>query len=112
CSDDKCLGKDIARLLKPTETDYFILKPMHSGFYSSSLDSLLDSLKVNTLYITGIAGNICVLFTVNDAHMRHYKIVVPQDCIASNTVEDNEFAIRQFQNVFGFETPPERQINL
>ncbi len=110
CSSPDCLGKDIAETLKPTDSDYFILKPMHSGFYSSSLESLLNTLEVDLLYITGIAGNICVLFTVNDAHMRHYKIVVPKDCIASNTKEDNEFALRQFREVFQFKTPMAHEI--
>lgn len=112
CTQKNSLGRNIATRLRPLDDDYFVLKPMHSGFYSTSLDSLLDALKIETLFITGIAGNICVLFTVNDAHMRHYKIVVPEDCIASNTLEDNEFALRQFRRVFEFDTPTQESITV
>jgi nicotinamidase-related amidase len=35
--------------------------------------------------LTGIATNICVLFTANDAYLRGYRIVVPEDCVAANT---------------------------
>jgi nicotinamidase-related amidase len=45
--------------------------------------------------VTGIAGNICVLFTANDAYMRGLKVFAPRDCIVSNTAEDNESALRQ-----------------
>lgn len=101
CADERSLGKEIARLLKPEDEDYFILKPKHSGFYSSNLEILLNELKIQELTITGIAGNICVLFTANDAHMRGYKIHVPKNCIASNSKKLNDFAITQFSEVLG-----------
>lgn len=104
CIQRNCLGREIALRLKPDEDDYFVLKPKHSGFYSTTLDVLLEHLGIKLLILTGIAGNICVLFTANDAHMRDYRVLVPRDCIASNTREDNEFALRQLQGVFGIET--------
>jgi nicotinamidase-related amidase len=61
-----------------------VLKPKHSGFYATTLDVLLEYLKVDTLILTGIAANICVLFTANDAYMRDYQLFVPADCVASN----------------------------
>ena len=51
------------------------------------------------LILTGIAGNICVLFTANDAYMRDYKIFAPADCIVSNTAADNDHALRQIATV-------------
>jgi len=38
-----------------------------SGFFSSSLDALLVLLQVRTLMFSGLATDICVLFTPNDA---------------------------------------------
>ena len=49
--------------------------------------------------LTGIAGNICVLFTANDAYMREYWIFAPADCIVSNTASDNDHALRQLNTV-------------
>jgi len=40
-----------------------------------------------------VAGDICVLFTANDAYMREYKIWVPEDCVASEKQENNEQAL-------------------
>lgn len=102
CIDEKCLGRGIAKKLKPEKGDYFIFKPKHSGFFCTNLEVLLDHLKVKSLIITGIAGNICVLFTANDAHMREFKVIVPNDCIASNTQKDNDYALNFFKGVFGF----------
>jgi len=49
--------------------------------------------------LTGIAGNICVLFTANDAYMRELKLFAPADCIVSNTTADNDHALRQIHTV-------------
>jgi nicotinamidase-related amidase len=101
---DHCLGHEVpgrplAQLLRPEEDDYFVLKPMHSGFYSTTLELLLKHLGAKTLVLCGIAGNNCVLFTANDAYMRGFKLIVPEDCIASNTAEENSYALRQMQRV-------------
>ena len=59
------------------------LKPKHSGFFDTTLDTLLETLRIRRVILTGIAGNICVLFTANDAYMRDLKIFAPADCIVS-----------------------------
>jgi nicotinamidase-related amidase len=104
CLEDNVRGKPIARLLRPDERDYFVLKPKHSAFYSTSLDLLLRYLKANTLILTGIAGNICVLFTASDAYMRDFNLLVPQDCIASETEADNQHALAYMAKVLKADT--------
>ena len=70
-------GKPIVDLLAPADDDYFVLKPKHSGFFSTALSVLLRYLGVHTLILTGMAGNICILFTANDAYMRDFRLLVP-----------------------------------
>jgi nicotinamidase-related amidase len=89
---EKGKGRQMVNLLRPDEDDYFVLKPKHSGFYSSALETLLNYLGAKTLIITGIAGNYCVLFTANDAYMRDYRLVVPADCTVSNSTTENREA--------------------
>jgi nicotinamidase-related amidase len=86
-------GRDIVRLLRPEENDYFVLKPKHSGFFSTTLETLLRYLETQTLILTGIAGNFCVLFTANDAYMRDFNLFVPSDCTVSNTKKENDSAL-------------------
>jgi nicotinamidase-related amidase len=99
CLEDDVCGKPLAEILGPEEDDYFVLKPKHSGFFSTTLDILLEYLQARTLILTGLAGNICVLFTANDAYMRDFNLYVPSDCTASNTVEENEHALELMQKV-------------
>lgn len=99
CLEDGVPGEEVGRILQPADDDYFVLKPKHSAFFQTTLDTLLAYLGAKTLILTGMAGNICILFTANDAYMRDYHIVVPADCVASNTVEDNDYALQQIQHV-------------
>ena len=111
CLNDDVPGRPVVELLQPEKDDYFVLKPKHSGFYSTTLDTLLEYLQVRTLILTGMAGNICVLFTANDAYMRDFFLHVPSDCIASNTKKDNEYALRQIETVLKADIRPSSKIN-
>jgi nicotinamidase-related amidase len=95
CTARSSPGHRVSKRLRPTARDYFVLKPKHSGFFDTTLDTLLETLGVRRVILTGIAGNICVLFTANEAYMRDYKIFAPADCIVSNTAADNDHALRQ-----------------
>jgi nicotinamidase-related amidase len=86
-------GREVSLRLRPENDDYFVLKPMHSAFYSTSFELLMNHLGVETLILTGFATDLCVLFTAHDAHMRGYRLIVPQDCTASNSREITERAL-------------------
>lgn len=99
CLRSNVRGKPIAKLLRPSKDDYFVLKPKHSGFYSTNLDILLKYLEVKTLIITGVTADICVLFTANDAYMRDFDLFIPADCVASNTAAENKHALQLMERV-------------
>src|SRR5688572_22901164 len=109
---DDVLGRSMVELVTPDDEDYFVIKPKHSGFYSTTLDTLLAYLKASTLILTGIAGNSCVLFTANDAFMRDYYLFVPSDCTASIDPADNEYALRQMREVLKADTTPSTDLDL
>lgn len=99
-------GKPLADRLRPTDADYFVLKPKHSAFFHTTLDLLLRYLGTETVVVGGFAGNICVLFTANDAYMRDLRVVVPEDCTASNTAADNRTAIQVMGQTLKADTRP------
>jgi nicotinamidase-related amidase len=104
-------GRDIARLLAPKADDYFVLKPKHSGFQFTTLQLLLEHLGATTLVLTGVAGNFCVLFTAHDAYMRDYRLVVPRDCIASQTEADDRYALAHMRDVTKADTRSSGEID-
>jgi nicotinamidase-related amidase len=111
CLREESLGREIVALLRPQDDDYFVLKPMHSGFFSTTLDILLRRLGVRTVILAGMAANICVLFTANDAYMRDLKVMVPRDCVASNTEALNQYALEQMATVLKADTRASSEIS-
>jgi len=112
CIEDDTRGKDVVELILPDDDDYFVLKPKHSGFFSTTLDILLEYLKVRTLILTGLQTNICVLFTANEAYMRDFYLVAPSDCSASETKEDHDYALEQMRKILKADTRPWRELDL
>jgi nicotinamidase-related amidase len=90
CLEDGVRGEPVARLLKPEPEDYFVLKPKHSAFYATPLELLLEHLQTQKLFITGVAGNSCVLFSANEAYVRDYELIIPRDCVASMSTKQND----------------------
>ncbi len=110
CLNEGVRGKPIVELLRPHDDDYFVLKPKHSAFYATTLDVLLEHLRVRSLVITGVAADICVLFTANDAYMRDFDIVIPSDCVAANTRQQSDVALQLMHRVLKADIRPSSQL--
>jgi nicotinamidase-related amidase len=112
CIDDDTRGRPIAEILKPQREDYFVLKPKQSGFYSTTLDLLLKHLGAKTLIIAGFTGDICILFTAIDAHIRDYQLVLPSDCIVSEDMNENAMLLKYMQRVLEADIHPANELSL
>jgi nicotinamidase-related amidase len=109
---DRVRGEPLAKLLVPDQDDYFVLKPKHSAFFETTLETLLRYLGVRRLILTGVTGDICVLITASDAYMRDYEIYVPVDCIASVEAAENEHALEYMQRVLKADTMCAAQLDV
>ena len=112
CLNDGVRGKVLVERLKPEADDYFVLKPKHSGFFSTTLDTVLRYLGAHTLILTGLAGDRCVLFTANDAFLREYRVCVPSDCVLSNDTRQNQQALKLMERVLEADICPSSKLNL
>lgn len=111
CLEPGCKGRRLAEHLRPDRDDYFVLKPKHSGFFSTALDTLLSHLGTRVLVLGGLAADICVLFTANDAYMRDFRLVIPADGVASNEASDRDAALALMRRVLKAETPKAAEID-
>jgi nicotinamidase-related amidase len=103
-------GADITRQLEPGPQDYFVLKPKHSAFFATPLEILLDHLRAERMIIVGVAGDQCVAYTAADARMRDFEVLVPSDCIASQTLVRNRRAVQGLEEGLRIKTSPSSTI--
>jgi nicotinamidase-related amidase len=101
CMRERGRGREVAKLLKPEEDDYFVLKPKSSAFFDTTLETLLRHLQTETVILTGVAADVCILFTAHDAHLRDFQIIVPSDCVASNTRAETAAALKHLKKATG-----------
>ena len=104
-------GAEIVKELIPKDGDYVITKRRYSGFYGTDLDILLRCLKIDTLVVTGVATNLCVRATCEEAKFRDYHIVVPQECVAGTSIESHECTLSDIQNFYGDVLPVDEVCN-
>jgi nicotinamidase-related amidase len=99
CTGAKALGRDVVQQIAPTEEDFFLLKPKHSGFYATPLGELLEAAGAKRLILTGLSTHQCVLFTANDAYLREFKLQIPRDCVGAQSARESRLALQYFTSV-------------
>lgn len=105
CSRVSTHAREIVSELRPAPSDYFVLKPKHSGFYQTCLDLLLHEMGAETLILAGFATDSCVSFTAYDAHQRGYSLVVVADGCAALTNERHAHALSAMRKNLRARTP-------
>jgi len=101
CLRAEAAGRRFVEQLRPDDKDYFVLKPMHSAFYQTPLDLLLQELGSSSIILSGLATNSCILCTAHDADMRHLKIIVPRDCCAARSAREHKQALDHIEAMTG-----------
>jgi nicotinamidase-related amidase len=104
-------GQPLAERLRPEGDDYVVLKPKHSAFFATPLDTLLKHLGTEQLVLTGLTAEMCILFTAMDAHIRDFDLHVPADCVAGASPERTREALRYLEEVLGAEVRASAEID-
>jgi len=112
CVNKESRGRSVVERLLPEPDDYFVLKPKNSGFYSTALELLLRYLEARTLILCGLTADNCALFTAVDAHMRDYDLIIPSDCVASQSPGRNTQALDLIRRVLDAEITTSRNLDL
>ncbi len=78
-------------------------KKRYDCFLGTDLDFVLRSHGINTLLITGVNTNSCVLATTTAANVRDYAVIVVEDCVDSmDGPALHEAGLACVRNAFGF----------
>lgn len=87
--------------LKPQEPDIIVEKHRYSAFIGTKLESVLSTLKAETLLIAGVATNVCVESTARDGYMLDYNVFLFEDCCAAFAYEEHKMALCNVESYFG-----------
>ncbi len=96
-------GMELAENLDVAPGDYRVLnKRRYDAFLGTDLDTLLRSLRVESLLVAGVCTDICVASTVQHARNLDFRCYVVRDCVAGTSAERHEAALLCLGHVFGY----------
>lgn len=92
--------------IKAQENVFFLDKTRYSAFSGTRLHHLLQERGVDTVVLTGVVTDICILHTAVDAYNLGYKIIVPESCVASFNADGHKVSLEHFKNTLGATVEP------
>lgn len=87
------------------DTDYDVVvdtKKRYDSFTATELDHVLRSRGIDTLLLTGVNTNSCVLATTVAGNARDYKVIVIEDCVDTMDPSLHEPALNIIRKAFGW----------
>ncbi|MBL7697394.1 MAG: cysteine hydrolase [Chitinophagaceae bacterium] len=88
--------------LKPGQSDIIIEKYGYGAFHGTQLDSILKSLNITSLVVTGTVTQICVEETAREAFHYGYKTTVVSDAVSSFAPDLHNAMLKNFAMKFGW----------
>jgi nicotinamidase-related amidase len=113
----RCLRPDspgcpMVSQLIPEASDYIVLKPKHSAFYATPLDTIFSYLRVKTALLAGLITNACILTTASELYVRDLDVYAPSDCVAAPIKRVHRDALEVMKISFEVDTTPSTELNL
>jgi ureidoacrylate peracid hydrolase len=87
--------------VSPVEGEPVVIKHRYSAFVGTRFGSVLRTLGIKTLVMTGVGTNVCVESTARDGYMRDYNIVFLSDCTATSSQAAHVATLENIRQFFG-----------
>ena len=96
-------GAEIVAGLDTKEQDIYVAKHRFSGFFNTELDQILRNMGITSLFFAGLATDICVYATLQDAAFLGYDVLMLEDLVATGSPDFCVAATKHHvQQLFGF----------
>jgi len=91
-------GAEVIDDLKPEPKDIILPKRRFSAFFKTDLDQTLRVLGVDTIVVTGITTEVCVLTTAMDGLSHDFSVIILEDCSASRNKEFHQGCLSLYRD--------------
>jgi nicotinamidase/pyrazinamidase len=91
-------GSEVVDDLKPEPTDVILPKRRFSAFFKTDLDQTLRTFGVDTVIVTGITIEVCVLMTAMEGLCHDFSVIILEDCTASQNKEMHQSCLNLYRN--------------
>lgn len=95
-------GAEFYAIQPQGERETVVKKHRYSAFIDTNLNVLLRAQGIETILLTGVAGNVCVESTARDGFMLDYRVLFVEDCTASRSEEQQKATLVNIDKFFGY----------
>jgi nicotinamidase-related amidase len=92
-------GAAVIDELAPVKGEHIITKKRMSAFIGTELDLMLRTLRITSVFVTGIQTPNCVRTTVFDAIAYNYPVVLVDDAVGASSEEVHRANVRDMANI-------------
>lgn len=85
----------------PQPGEIIVNKHRYSAFINTRLDTVLRTLRAETLIMTGVSTNVCVESTARHGYMLDYNIVLVSDACAAFSQAAHDMTLENIDRFFG-----------
>ena len=86
-------GSKVSPELKPKKGELVLPKRTYDIFFGTELDGSLKKIGTQQLVLVGVLTDICVQHSAAGSFFRGYKVLIPEDCVASPYVRNHKYAL-------------------
>ena len=80
-------GAEVIDDLEPEPTDMILPKRRLGAFFKTDLDQTLRTLGIDTIVVTGMTMEFCVLMTAFEGLCQDFSVIILENCTASRSKE-------------------------
>jgi nicotinamidase/pyrazinamidase len=91
-------GAEVVADLHPEPTDIILPKRRFSAFFKTDLDQTLRVLGADTIVVTGLTTEFCVLSTVIDGLCLDFSAIILEDCTVSHSKERHQTCLSLYRD--------------
>jgi nicotinamidase-related amidase len=78
-------GAEVIDDLRPEPTDMILSKRRFSAFFKTDLDQTLRTQGVDTIVVTGMTTEVCVLMTALEGLCHDFSVIILENCTVSRS---------------------------
>ena len=91
-------GAEVVDDLRPAPTDIILPKRRFSAFFKTDLDQTLRTVGVDTIVVTGVTVEVCVLMTAMDGLSHDFSVILLEDCSASRSKDFHQGCLNLYRD--------------
>ena len=96
------LGYEIDDRVAPQDDELILDKNTSSAFLATPIDLYLRNMQIETMVLTGVAADMCVLATAIDAADRGFHVIIASDAVSTWDRGSAEVTQILFGRIWGY----------